>query len=93
MTERTAYTTASETCIPLRVLCQVMLGLPPEVRADGSGQRSRPMGADTRMKPRGHNTTKLGKQPIQGLDTDQIRLPTLDDAGPVLKKGQGPWVF
>ena len=51
------------------------------------------MGADTCMKAWGHNTSELGKQPIQSINTDEIRLPALDYAGPVLKEGQGSWVF
>ena len=93
LSQRAADTTAAEAGVPLRTLCQVMLGLPPEVRADGPGQRSRPMGADTRMKAWGQKTAKLKEHAIQGKDTDEIRMPTLDDAGPVLKRGQGPWVF
>ena len=51
------------------------------------------MGPDTSMKAWGHNTTKLGKQPIQGIDPDEVGLPTLDDAGPVVKKDQASGVF
>ena len=87
LTARTAETTASETCIPPCALCQVRLGLPPEVRAGVPGKISRPMGSGTNKKAWGRNTAKLGKQAKQGKHTDETRQQTLDDAGPVLEKG------
>ena len=93
LTQRAADTTAAETGVPLRTLCQVMLGLPPEFCANGPGQGGRPLGPDSGMEAWGHNTSKRGKQAIQGINTDEVRLPTLHDAGPVLKEGQGSGIF
>ena len=70
-----------------------MLGLPPEVCANGPGQGGCPLGPDTGMEAWGHNTSELGKQAIQGINTNKVHLPTLHYAGPVLKKGQGSGIF
>ena len=45
------------------------------------------------MEAWGHNTSEPGKQTIQGINTDEVGLPTLHHAGPVLKKGKGSWIL
>ena len=84
---RTADTTATNTGGALGVMCQIVLRLPPEVRADGPGQRGRPLGAGTGMQAWGHRTTEPGEQTIQSMNTDKVGLPSLDRASPVLKEG------
>ena len=59
----------------------------------GLGKGAAPLGPDSGMEAWGHYTSELGKQAIQGINTNEVRLPTLHYAGPVLKKSQGSWIF